>query len=169
MADSKTHEPKLGANPLYLREEELRQAIELLFFAYREFTGEPDRMLAEIGLGRAHHRAVYFIGRNPGMTVTELLGILKITKQSLSRVLADLLAKDYVKQTPGARDRRQRCLHLTEAGRALEQRLTEAQRQRIAQAYRQAGAEAVAGFRRVLLGIMDPADRKRLQLNEIAP
>ena len=169
MADPKNLDSKLGANPLYLREEELRQAIELLFFAYREFTSEPDRMLAEIGLGRAHHRAIYFIGRNPGMTVTELLGILKITKQSLSRVLAELLAKDYVKQTPGTRDRRQRCLQLTDAGRALEQKLTEAQRQRIAQAYRQAGAEAVAGFRRVLLGIMDPADRKRLQLSETTP
>ena len=73
---------KSPANPLFLREEELRQGIEMLFFAYRDFTGEPDAMLARIGLGRAHHRVVYFVGRNPGITVSELLAILKITKQT---------------------------------------------------------------------------------------
>src|SRR3546814_12664782 len=71
------------ANPLFLREEELRQAIEMLFFAYRDFTGEPDAILAGLGLGRAHHRVIYFVGRNPGITVSELLRILRITKQSL--------------------------------------------------------------------------------------
>ncbi|MEO3434709.1 MarR family transcriptional regulator [Inquilinus sp. CAU 1745] len=143
-------------NPLFLREEELRQGIELLFYAYRDFTAEPDAMLALLGLGRAHHRVIYFVGRHPGITVTELLKILRITKQSLSRVLGDLVGKGYVIQKQGTRDRRQRLLELTEQGKELERDLSENQRRRIARAYRQAGAEAVEGFRLVLAGIMEP-------------
>ncbi len=82
---------KSGANPLFLREEELRQGMELLFFAYRDFTAEPDQILARYDFGRAHHRVIYFVGRHPAMTVTELLNILGITKQSLSRVLRQLV------------------------------------------------------------------------------
>ncbi len=158
MADLKT-----GPNPLFLREEELRQGIELMFYAYRDFTAEPDEILSEIGFGRAHHRAIYFIGRYPGITVSELLEILQITKQSLSRVLGQLVQLGYVTQRPGSRDRRQRLLELTEKGRTLEQRLTDTQRQRFARAYRRAGAEAVAGFRTVLMGIMEEKDLKRVQ------
>ncbi len=154
---------KSGANPLFLREEELRRGIELMFYAYREFTSEPDRILAEIGFGRAHHRAIYFIGRYPGITISELLVILRITKQSLSRVLSQLLEQGYVAQARGKKDQRQRLLTLTESGRALEARLTDTQRQRFAAAYRSAGAEAVAGFRAVLAGIMDPADLQRVE------
>lgn len=154
---------KSGANPLFLREEELRRGIELMFYAYREFTSEPDRILAEIGFGRAHHRAIYFIGRYPGITISELLVILRITKQSLSRVLSQLLERGYVAQAKGKRDQRQRLLTLTEAGRELEARLTDTQRQRFAAAYRSAGAEAVAGFRTVLAGIMDPTDLDRVE------
>jgi len=153
---------KSAVNPLFLREEELRQGIELLFYGYRDFTGEADRQLAELGLGRAHHRAIYFVGRNPGLTVSELLAILKITKQSLSRVLQELVKKGFVVQQPGATDRRQRRLTLTEKGQALERKLTEGQRQRIARAYRMAGAEAVEGFRKVLLGLVDDEDRPRI-------
>lgn len=149
-------------NPLFLREEDLRQAIELLFFAYRDFTGEADQLLVEFGFGRAHHRVIYFVGRQPGMTVSELLAILKITKQSLSRVLGTLVAEGFVTQRRGERDRRQRLLHLTAKGADLERRLTERQRQLIAAAYRAAGAEAVDGFRKVLLGIVNPADRAKL-------
>ena len=87
---------KSSINPLFLREEELRQGIELLFYAYRDFTGEPDSILAEVGFGRAHHRAVHFINRGPGMTVAALLTILRITKQSLSRVLSQLVEEGYV-------------------------------------------------------------------------
>src|SRR5258707_15312158 len=112
-------ERKRVVNPLFLHEEELRQGIELLFYGYRDFTGEPDRQLAELGLGRAHHRAIYFIGRNPSLTVSQLLSILKITKQSLSRVLQELVAADYVVQTPGPTDRRERRLKLTAKGEAL--------------------------------------------------
>jgi DNA-binding MarR family transcriptional regulator len=147
-----------AVNPVILAEDDLRQDIELLFFAYRDFTGEADRQLAELGLGRAHHRAIYFIGRNPSLTVSQLLAVLKITKQSLSRVLQELMAENYVMQEPGATDRRQRRLKLTPRGKALEQRLTEGQRRRLGRAFALAGPDAVQSFRKVLLGIMDEAD-----------
>lgn len=153
------------ANPLFLREEELRQAIEMLFFAYRDFTGGPDEMLAELGLGRAHHRVIYFVGRNPGITVSELLKILRITKQSLSRVLSHLVEEEYITQTPGERDRRQRLLTLTTKGVDLERRLTAHQRERIADAFRKAGAEAVQGFKLVLHGVIDAPDRERFDVS----
>jgi DNA-binding MarR family transcriptional regulator len=140
---------------LFLREEELRRGIELMFFAYRDFTGEADSILAEQNMGRAHHRAIYFIGRNPGITVSNLLTILCITKQSLSRVLSGLMRGGYVTQKPGATDRRQRLLYLTETGIALESRLTSLQGRRFAAAYREAGVDAVDGFQRVLRGLLD--------------
>jgi DNA-binding MarR family transcriptional regulator len=152
---------KTGINPLFLREEELRQGIELLFFAYRDFTAEPDAILGEYGFGRAHHRVIYFVGRHPGITVSDLLDILRITKQSLSRVLGQLVTEKFIVQRPGLRDRRQRLLELTEKGVELERLLTERQRSRIARAYREAGAEAVEGFRKVMLGLVDEADRGR--------
>ena len=153
-----------GINPVFLREEELRQGIELLFFAYRDFTAEPDVLLAEVGFGRAHHRVIYFVGRNPGMTVSELLTILRITKQSLARVLGQLVDEGFVIQRQGERDRRQRLLELTDKGTAFERHLTERQRTRFARAYREAGAEAVEGFRRVMLGLIDDADRPRFPI-----
>ncbi len=145
----------IQANPLFLREGELRQGIELLFYAYRDFTAEPDAILAKYKFGRAHHRAIYFVGRYPGTTVSELLGILRITKQSLSRVLGQLVREGFVEQRQGIRDRRQRLLHLTDKGVALENQLTETQRQLMARAYREAGAEAVEGYRKVLAGLID--------------
>ncbi|MDF3073517.1 MAG: MarR family transcriptional regulator [Alphaproteobacteria bacterium] len=148
------------ANPLFLREEELRQGIELLFYAYRDFTGEADSILAELEFGRAHHRVVYFVGRYPDITVSGLLKILRITKQSLSRVLRELIDKGYIDQTTGAEDRRQRLLKLTDKGMALERDLTAAQARRVARAYREAGAIAVEGFRKVLLGILDEENRR---------
>ncbi len=152
---------KTGLNLLFLREEELRQGIELLFFAYRDFTSEPDAMLARYGFGRAHHRVIYFVGRHPQSTVSDLLGILRITKQSLSRVLSQLVAEGIITQKPGPRDRRQRLLELTDKGMELERMLTEKQRARIARAYREAGAEAVEGYRKVMLGLIDDIDRER--------
>jgi DNA-binding MarR family transcriptional regulator len=157
---------KTGPNPLFLREEELRQAIEMLFFAYRDFTAEPDQILAQYGFGRAHHRVIYFVGRHPGITVSELLSILAITKQSLSRVLGQLVADGFIRQSPGARDRRQRLLELTQTGQALERRLTENQRTRFARAFREAGAEAVEGFHRVLFNIIDERNRTRFAHQE---
>lgn len=158
MAESRSPAPSL-ANPLFLREEELRQAIELLFYSYRDFTGEPDELLAKIGFGRAHHRVIYFVGRYPDITVSGLLRILRITKQSLARVLRQLIDQDYIVQQSGTRDRRQRLLHLTDKGVKLERELSSRQRARIARAYRDSGAIAVEGFRKVLLGIVDEENR----------
>ena len=151
---------KPGPNPLFLRDEELREGIELLFFAYRDFTAGPDAILAEYGMGRTHHRALYFVGRQPGIAVKELLAILRITKQSLAPVLRRLLAGGFVERRRCGRDRRRRLLYLTEAGRVLEARLTSDQRARIARAYREAGAEAVTGYRQVLTGMVDGPARR---------
>src|SRR5438132_13762505 len=115
---------KSATEPYFLHEDEVRQGIELLFFAYREFTAEPDAILAECDFGRAHHRVIHFVGRHPQMTVSELLGILRVTKQSLNRVLGQLVRQGLVVQTPGARDRRQRLLDLTPQGREIERQLS---------------------------------------------
>ncbi len=145
-------------------EDEVRDGIELLFFAYRDFIAEPDAILARYGFGRAHHRVIQFVGRHPHMTVSELLAILHITKQSLSRVLSELVQQGFITQHPGSRDRRQRLLELTAKGRALEREVSAPQRARVAEAYRQAGSAAVEGFRRVLLAIIaDPGDRRRFE------
>ncbi len=144
---------RAGASPLFLRDEDLRQGLDLLFLAGRDLAAAADAALEREGLGRAHHRALYFIGRNPGLSVSELMGILGITKQSLGRVLKDLFAKGLATQTVGTDDRRERRLALTEQGQALELALTAPQRALMANAYRAAGAEAVAGFRAVLGGL----------------
>jgi DNA-binding MarR family transcriptional regulator len=157
-----------GTNLLFLREEEIRMAQDLLFFAYRDFTNAADVILDELGLGRAHHRALHFIGRNPGITVSDLLGILRITKQSLARVLSVLMEQGYVAQAPGRADRRQRLLSLTSAGQALERRLFERQKERLSAAYREAGAAAVDGFRRVMRAIMDDTARAYIDNTEPA-
>ncbi len=151
---------KPSFNPLFLREEDIRQGIELLYFAYRDFTAEPDAILLEYGFGRAHHRVIYFVGRNPLITVSELLAILKITKQSLSRVLGQLVREGFIQQREGTQDRRQRLLDLTDKGIDLERRLSESQRNRFANAYRDAGAEAVQGFRDVLTNMISEEDRE---------
>jgi len=145
-------------------EDQVRQGIELLFFAYRDFTAEPDAILARYDFGRAHHRVIHFVGRHPRMTVGELLAILRVTKQSLNRVLGQLVRQGFVDQHPGQRDRRQRLLELTLKGRELERQLSAPQHARIANAYRQAGIQAVEGFREVLLGIIaDEEDRCRFE------
>jgi DNA-binding MarR family transcriptional regulator len=140
-------------SPLYLRDEELKQGIDLLFFAFTDLFAAGEAALRTAGLGRAHRRALYFIARNPGLSVADLLAILKITKQSLNRVLNDLLAGGFVERKAGLRDRRTRQLRLTAKGAALELAMWEAQRPRLVRAFRDAGPEAVAGFRRVLSGI----------------
>jgi DNA-binding MarR family transcriptional regulator len=140
-------------------EPEMRLAQDLLFFAYRDFTNVADEVLEELGLGRAHHRALHFIGRNPGITVSGLLAILRITKQSLARVLNALVDEGFVGQAPGFEDRRLRLLTLTEKGQMLEKRLFDAQRDRVAQAYREAGPQAVQGFRKVMRAITDQGAR----------
>jgi DNA-binding MarR family transcriptional regulator len=152
-----------GRNLLFLREEELRLAQDLLFFGYRDFTAGADAILAELEMGRAHHRVLHFVGRRPGITVGDLLGILAITKQSLGRVLTPLIEDGYVQQSAGRNDRRQRLLSLTPKGEALERRLFERQREWVMRAYREAGPVAVEGFRRVMRGLMGADARAQLE------
>lgn len=115
--------------------------IELLFFAYRDFTGDADALLLQLGFGRAHHRVLHFVNHRPGLTVAELLDILKITKQSLARVLKELIESGYIYQVHGAKDRRQRELHLSHKGRSLTHSLTELQVKRIGKALDEVGQE----------------------------
>ena len=149
-----------------LHDDELIHDIELLFYAYRDFTSDPDAILKAYGFGRAHHRVVHFVGQNPGMTVTELLMILKVTKQSLSRVLSQLVKEGFIQQVKGRRDRRQRLLSLTDRGEVLFAELSSPQKARVAGAYQQAGVEAVAGYRKVLTVLLNSEEREAV-LNSI--
>ncbi len=158
--------PQTGQSLLFLTDEQLRKGIEAMFFAYRGFTADPDRILAEKGYGRAHHRAIHFIHRSPRTTVNNLLGILGVTKQSLNRVLRTLIADGLVQSTVGTQDKRERHLTLTDAGSTLEKELSTAQRDRMRDAYREAGPEAVAGFRAVLEAMMDEEMRRYYQVLE---
>ncbi|TDT73701.1 MarR family transcriptional regulator [Litoreibacter halocynthiae] len=155
--------PISGESLLFLTDDQLRRGIEAMFFAYRGFTADPDRILQDYAYGRAHHRAVHFIKRSPGTTVNNLLDILGVTKQSLNRVLRALIEDGLVESRVGKQDRRERHLFLTETGQELEKELSEAQRGRMRAAYRDAGPDAVAGFRQVLEQIMDPEMRRHFQ------
>jgi len=128
--------------------------VEALFFAYRDFTGDPDRILNEIGFGRAHHRVLHFVHRYPGMRVADLLEILQITKQSLARVLRELIKEGYVAQRSGQADRRERLLYVTEAGGALADRLAAPQLLKIGETLGPLGAEGRAAVARFLSGMM---------------
>ncbi len=161
MADSGTQG---GESLLFLTDEQLRRGIEAMFFAYRGFTSDPDRILEKYGYGRAHHRAIHFINREQGLTVTTLLSVLGVTKQSLNRVLRTLIEDGLVESRVGKRDKRARHLYLTERGEALERELSGAQRERMRAAYRSAGPQAVAGFRQVLEAMMDPDMRRHYQM-----
>jgi len=135
---------------LYLTDEQLLQGIELMFFAYKGFTSDPDRILEEFGYGRAHHRAIHFINSREGLTVNDLIDILGVTKQSLNRVLRQLIDDQLVESRVGEVDKRQRNLYLTLAGQAFEKELSIAQQARMRKAFSAAGPEAVQGFREVL-------------------
>ncbi|MGY9046108.1 MAG: MarR family winged helix-turn-helix transcriptional regulator [Rhodobacterales bacterium] len=155
MAELHSAQSHGGESLLFLTDEQLRQGIEAMFFAYRGFTADPDLILQELSYGRAHHRAIHFISCAQGTTVNNLLAILGVTKQSLNRVLRTLIADGLVESRVGRMDKRERHLFLTDAGLALEQRLSDAQRSRMRAAFRQVGPEAVAGFRKVLEAMMD--------------
>ncbi len=152
-----------GEGLLFLTDEQLRKGIEAMFFAYRGFTADPDRILEGMDYGRAHHRAIHFIHRSPGTTVSNLLAILGVTKQSLNRVLRSLIEDGLVEQRVGRADKRERHLHLTPKGAELERALSDAQRARMRAAYRAAGPAAVQGFRTVLEAMMDPEMRRQYQ------
>ncbi len=154
--------PPSPASPLFLREAEIRRGVELLYFGYSHMTRVIDARLDEEGLGRAHHRALYFIARQPGLTVSTLLALLSVTKQSLGRVLGELTTRGLVESRIGRDDRRQRLLRLTESGAGLEAELFEALRARVSAAYVEAGPAAVAGFWQVLEGLIPPVERARL-------
>ena len=150
MAEASGAQVQGGESLLYLTDEQLRQGIEAMFFAYRAFTADPDRILIGMSYGRAHHRAVHFINCAPGTTVNNLLNILGVTKQSLNRVLRTLVEDGLVESRVGRADKRERHLNLTREGEELERQLSDAQRARMRSAYRQVGPDAVAGFRKVL-------------------
>ena len=155
--------PGGGESLLFLTDEQLRKGIEAMFFAYRGFTADPDRILDGLDYGRAHHRAIHFIHRSPGTTVNNLLSILGVTKQSLNRVLRTLIEDGLVESRVGRVDKRERHLFLTAKGSDLERVLSDAQRARLRAAYRVAGPAAVQGFRQVLEAMMDPDLRKQYQ------
>jgi DNA-binding MarR family transcriptional regulator len=146
-----------------LGEQDTVALIELLFFAYRDFVSDPDAILGQFGFGRAHHRVVHFVGRDPGMTVQQLLDILRITKQSLGRVLKELVDKGYVFQKEGEQDRRQRLLYLTEKGEELRQRLMQPQISRIRRAVTQSSGATAQVYRKVLYNMVSPENRESVR------
>jgi DNA-binding MarR family transcriptional regulator len=148
-----------AASPLFLREGEIRRGVELLYFGYSHLTRSVDALLDAQGMGRAHHRALYFIARQPDLTVSALLRLLAITKQSLGRVLTELTTRGLVETRAGPFDRRQKLLCLTEPGAALEAELFDAFRERLGAAYSHAGQASVTGFWHVLEGLIPPEDR----------
>ena len=142
--------------------EALVDLIELLFFAYRDFISDPDAILAKYGFGRAHHRVIHFVDRNPGLNVADLLDILKITKQSLSRVLKQLVDGGFIHQITGPHDRRQRLLYATLEGRAFATRLSEPQSRRIRTALAGLDSDARQIVSRFLLAMIDPAEQPKV-------
>jgi len=154
-----------GAPPdtkaLYLSDEALKQGLDLLFLAAREVSAKSTLAFADAGLGRAHARALHFIARNPGLSVAELLAFLKVTKQSLNRVLNELIDGGFVERKTGMQDRRTRRLQLTAKGKALADAAWNAQRPILAGAFKGAGQDAVNGYRQVLIGMVGEDWRKK--------
>jgi DNA-binding MarR family transcriptional regulator len=142
--------------------EDLHAFAELLFFAYRDFTGDPDAILADFGFGRAHHRVLHFVNRKSGLRVADLLDILNITKQSLSRVLKQLIDQGYISQKAGAADRRERLLYPTESGKALAGRLAAPQMIRLRAALQAAGPDGETAVRRFLEAMINAEDRPKV-------
>ena len=138
------------------------RSTELLYFAYRDFIAWPDEFLQKYGFGRAHHRVIFFISQNPGMTVAELLKILNITKQSLSRVLSTLIDQAFITQEIGEEDRRQRLLHLTDKGNELLKEVSIYQKEQMIKACKKSGVEAIEGFWKVLTALINEKDREEI-------
>jgi DNA-binding MarR family transcriptional regulator len=155
--------PRQAANEDYPGERPAYDLIELFFFAYRDFVADPDRLLADFSFGRAHHRVLHFVDRQPGLTIAELLDILRITKQSLNRVLKELIDKGFVESRTGTNDRRQRLLHVTPQGHELALRLARLQTRRIARALADGSVNSGEAASRFLLGMIDPADRAHVR------
>lgn len=139
------------------------ELIELLFFAYRDFVGDADEMLAGLGFGRAHHRVVHFVNRHPGMRVADLLAVLKITKQSLGRVLRELVDNGYIQQKAGDTDRRERLLYVAPKGEELARQLVALQTRRFARALNECGPGARDSARKFLASMIDPESRTEVE------
>src|SRR5262245_52086515 len=152
-----------ASEPASNTSEPIWDVIELLFFAYRDFVSDPDDVLAKFGFGRAHHRVLHFVNRHPGMKVADLLDVLRITKQSLGRVLKQLLDEGYVQQKEGENDRRQRLLYVTPKGEALVMKLAGLQTERIARALAELGPGAHEAARRFLVAMIDADGRDGVQ------
>jgi len=161
-ADRNMRSPAEPAGPATAAAEPYWDLIELLFFAYRDFVGDPDEVLAKLGFGRAHHRVLHFVNRNPGIKVADLLDILKITKQSLGRVLKQLIDEGYIVQKEGANDRRQRLLYVGAAGETLAMQLAGLQTARMASVLAELGPGGREAARRFLVGMIDADDRDRV-------
>ncbi len=153
---------KNKAPNLVKKTDEIRQDIELMFFAYRAFTRDADLLLHELGLGRAHHRVLHFVHSRPGMFVGELLGILSISKQSLNRVMRDLQNKKLIRNDIDPQDRRRRRLHLTNNGNLLAEKLLRLQRERFVRSYRSMTPDMVRAWRRVLEAMLDEHERDHI-------
>jgi DNA-binding MarR family transcriptional regulator len=161
MADLNLRISDRGSRPdPTIREEPIWNVIELLFFAYRDFISDPDDVLAKLGFGRAHHRVLHFVNRNPGMKVAELLDVLKITKQSLARVLRQLIQEGYILQREGANDRRQRLLYVTPKGEALAMKLAGLQTKRITRALAELGPTGHETAGRFLTAMLNSEHRE---------
>ena len=156
---SPQNRPATGENPADRHGDPTWDIIELLFFAYRDFVSDPDDVLEKLAFGRAHHRVLHFVNRNPGMKVADLLDILKITKQSLGRVLKQLVDQGYIVQREGAHDRRQRLLYATPKGEALAMKLAGLQTVRISRALSELGPGAHEAARRFLIAMIDSEGR----------
>lgn len=140
-------------------EQVFHKSTELLYFAYRDYISWPDDLLQTYGFGRAHHRILYFVSRRPGMTVAELLKLLNITKQSLSRVISSLIDKKYITQQIGENDRRQRLLFISDKGKYLLDEVSVSQKTSILKASQQVGPEAVEGFWKMLSALTSEDDK----------
>jgi DNA-binding MarR family transcriptional regulator len=152
-----------GAHARDVSRDNLIELIELLYFAYRDFTSDPDALLLDYGFGRAHHRVLHFVGRNPGISVAELLELLRITKQSLARVLRELVERGMIEQRAGSDDRRKRLLHLTDDGVSLHEQLMAPQIERVGAALQHAGSDSSPVFEQVLYGLINEAERVKVE------
>ena len=149
-------------SPFFLNDKEIRKVIELLFFSYRDFTSGPDKILEKLNFGRAHHRVIYFVGKKNHITIKELLGVLQITKQSLSRVLNQLVNEKFILVSTGI-DKRTKKLSLTEKGIKLENQLSTIQIKKIREVINRFDVENINGFKQILYEMIENKNKKIFQ------
>ncbi len=150
-------------SPFFLNDREIKKVIELMFFSYRDFTSGPDKVLDKLNFGRAHHRVIYFVGKKNNITIKELLGVLKITKQSLSRVLNQLVKEKFILVSTGS-DKRTKTLSLTDNGKSLENELSNIQINKIKKVINNFNLEDINGFKKILFEMIENDNKKTFQL-----